>query len=1023
MSTFDVNQYAGNRGLPLVASTAFAVLLLQTAAQPDGAWPTVRGDTRRSGIASQSLQLPLYPQWTHTPTAPPRPAWPPPAVRNIAAQSNPLVPSQIYDRAYRVVGDRKRLYYGSSADDTVHCLKAADGTIQWRFSTEGPVRLAPTLHAGRVYAGSDDGALYCLDADTGRLVWKTRGAPEDRRLPGNGRMISRWPIRAGIIVDRETVYFAAGLFPCEGVHICALTAGDGSLVWRRKADISPQGYMLASPERLFVPSSRTPFHQVDRKSGETLGKYGKSKSWGRDLVGGSFALLLGDRLASGPSEDGHIHLFNAVNRERFIRVRGRQLIVNDTTAYAILTNGVQALDRPALLEGKEFSVRWHAELGPTFSMVLSGNTLFAGARDRVVALDGESGSIMWEGSMDGRAEDLAVCGEQLVVSSGNGPITCFAPASTAEPATASPPSVPPPPLPQAPPRTAPVGYAFLIGLENTDRLLELVSRTGHRVIGVDADLHRIKDARRHLQEAGAYGTRAVCHQADITRLPYQDRTANMVVLSPRLSGMESVREEAWRLVRPYGGTLEWWDAPNVNNASLRRRVRPAPDGAGEWTHFYADTGNTACSGDALPAGPMELQWFGRPGPHRMIDRHWKTVSPLCRNSRLFVSGNDYIAALDAYNGAVLWERDIPDSVRTAAFKHCGNMVATDDRLFVAAGDRCEVLDAQTGAAAEPLAIPEPCGAPPHEWGYLAHARGLLVGSVTRPGAAYRRQVKEMTPLIWGNEQPLVTSTALFAIDPASREARWHYRPRDGVVINPTLAVSKGRVLFVESGNTNSFADADGRLPLKDLLRPEASLVSLELGSGRLDWRTGITLTNMQHILYLSAADGKVLLTGTHYVGKGKKGRVRYDLKAYAADTGRLLWETTQKPDYDHVLDGGHGEQVQHPAIVGDVVYGPGFACRLSTGEPHDGWAWHKSHKCTTLSLSARCAFSRFTKAKNPYMFDLATGREWRLTTATRPGCWINMIPAGGLVLIPEASAGCTCEYPIQTSLALAPKAR
>ena len=32
-----------------------------------------------------------------------------------------------------------------------------------------------------------------------------------------------------------------------------------------------------------------------------------------------------------------------------------------------------------------------------------------------------------------------------------------------------------------------------------------------------------------------------------------------------------------------------------------------------------------------------------------------------------------------------------------------------------------------------------------------------------------------------------------------------------------------------------------------------------------------------------------------------------------------------------------------------------------------------------------------------------------------------MIPAGGLLLIPEASSGCTCNYSIQTSLAFLPR--
>ncbi len=48
------------------------------------------------------------------------------------------------------------------------------------------------------------------------------------------------------------------------------------------------------------------------------------------------------------------------------------------------------------------------------------------------------------------------------------------------------------------------------------------------------------------------------------------------------------------------------------------RVGPAPersglDGSGQWTHQYAEPGNSACSGDRLVKGPLTVQWFGEPG--------------------------------------------------------------------------------------------------------------------------------------------------------------------------------------------------------------------------------------------------------------------------------------------------------------------------------------------------------------------------------------------------------------------------
>ncbi|MEE8576516.1 MAG: malectin domain-containing carbohydrate-binding protein, partial [candidate division Zixibacteria bacterium] len=41
--------------------------------------------------------------------------------------------------------------------------------------------------------------------------------------------------------------------------------------------------------------------------------------------------------------------------------------------------------------------------------------------------------------------------------------------------------------------------------------------------------------------------------------------------------------------------------------------------------------------------------------------------------------------------------------------------------------------------------------------------------------------------------------------------------------------------------------------------------------------------------------------------------------------------------------------------------------------------------------------------------------------AHRLGCWVNAIAADGLVLAPEASAGCVCLFPIICSLALEPR--
>jgi hypothetical protein len=173
---------------------------------------------------------------------------------------------------------------------------------------------------------------------------------------------------------------------------------------------------------------------------------------------------------------------------------------------------------------------------------------------------------------------------------------------------------------------------------------------------------------------------------------------------------------------------------------------------------------------------------------------------------------------------------------------------------------------------------------------------------------------------------------------------------------------------------------------------------------------------------MSGSDGVLLISGSKYVkveGRRKKS-VRYELHGYDCADGRQLWQRDFVPNYADITNGSHGEQTQHPAIVDDVVYGSGFACYLKTGKPYEGWSWSKGSKCGTVSMSATCAFSRFSDEKLPYIFDRKSGEKYPMTVVSRPGCWINTLPAAGLIIIPEASSGCTCGYSIQASLALSP---
>ena len=180
-----------------------------------------------------------------------------------------------FDDVFQVAAADDCVYFGSSADNKVFCLDASTGKVRWTVFTGGPVRLAPTVAGSRVYVGSDDGYVYCLAAADGAILWKLHAAPEDRRVLGHGKMISLWPVRTGVLVDGDVAYFAAGVFPAEGVFFYAVDARTGRQIWRNdtggeapQSRISPQGYLLASRSTLYAPMGRVSPAAFDRKTGQ-----------------------------------------------------------------------------------------------------------------------------------------------------------------------------------------------------------------------------------------------------------------------------------------------------------------------------------------------------------------------------------------------------------------------------------------------------------------------------------------------------------------------------------------------------------------------------------------------------------------------------------------------------------------------------------------------------------------------------------------------------------------------------------
>ena len=131
-------------------------------------WPAYKHDPQRSSVSAETLSFPLRLAWQFVAPQPPNPAWP---------DTFRLENRTDFDYAPQPVIAQGIVCFGSSSDDTVRALDAKTGAEKWHFIAGGPVRFAPHLDGGRAYFAADDGFVYCLAADTGKLVWKFQAAP------------------------------------------------------------------------------------------------------------------------------------------------------------------------------------------------------------------------------------------------------------------------------------------------------------------------------------------------------------------------------------------------------------------------------------------------------------------------------------------------------------------------------------------------------------------------------------------------------------------------------------------------------------------------------------------------------------------------------------------------------------------------------------------------------------------------------------------------------------------------------
>ncbi|MGI9456759.1 MAG: LamG-like jellyroll fold domain-containing protein [Aeoliella sp.] len=416
----------------------FLAMLLVTApllAATD--WPTYQqNDQRNAFVESEVHPESLSVDWHLGSPQVPQPAWYGPAKWDAYANLRDLHSMRNYDPVFHAIGAEGRVYYGSSVEQCVKCVDAASGELRWSFFTNGPVRVPPAYSDGKLYFGSDDGFAYCLNAQSGKLVWKFSPTEAGRWIVNDGNYIPLWPIRTGVTVDKGTAYFAASLLPWNKTYMCAVNAktgkpkGQGHYV-REYEGLTLEGPFAATGEVLVAPQGRVEPMLFARKDGKKLGSLNGG--------GGAFVVISGEEVLHGPgNKAGWITRSNTSSRDRLATHKNaRGVLVIEGVSYLLTDDSVLALGQ------KGTESLWQSECDEPLAMVGVGDFLFVGGIDRVTAFDRRTGTEVWQVDVDGRAYGLAFADERLLVSTDTGTIYSFAESGRSAPADPGPPSVAP----------------------------------------------------------------------------------------------------------------------------------------------------------------------------------------------------------------------------------------------------------------------------------------------------------------------------------------------------------------------------------------------------------------------------------------------------------------------------------------------------------------------------------------------------------------------------------------------------
>jgi len=1019
----------------LVIATVGILLGLTSAAHAESRdipqdWPMWRYDSNRSGASPVELPPALYLRWELV-LPPLEPAW-------------PDEPRITFDHYYAPIVLGNKMFVGSSRNDSVTAYDTETGAEIWRFYADASIRMAPAGWIDRLFVASDDGYLYCLNAEDGALLWKFRGAPTDRKALGNKRLGSAWPARGAPTILDGNVYFAAGIWPFMGSFVYALDAATGEVVWINDGSgsvymnqphvdsvsfgaLAPQGYLVAIGDRLIVPNGRAVAAGLDRNTGELLYFHFQ----GNNNNSTNYVAAFGD----------YFNNCNSLFR-----------LSNGSTAGSLTDGAIMTEIRGNYVD--VFSIRGKKVF------CKAGNRLYAGSSDGIIVAIGNSQQGQWQESISGTPACMLAGDNKLFVVTMEGRIYCYGGTQVSNPAVIDK-VVDPIAWPGEDQWTTKAqavlaatgvdeGYCLVLGV-GTGRLMEELVRQYYlhkdddsypydlRIIGLDPNAAKIETLRRRWDDMGIPSECLSAFVGDICTAQLPPYLAHLIV-SEDLAAAGTANgntfvEKVFYSLRPYGGQVCFssdalellqqgaaaGELANANVAlsgdfALLERVGALP-GSADWTHDYADASNSVVSKDQLVKAPLGLLWFGGSTSggnayNRILPRNANGPSEQVVGGRLFIEGPNIIRAVDVYTGRVLWEADLLGvgvnfQTSEAGAKAIGSNYATaTDGVYICYGTGCRRLDPKNGATISTFVITD-----------RIH------------GDAAFGQVKIWDDLLIVAANPIYYSTVghkdyyseassedLVVMDRYSGTILWERRANHSFHHN-TIIIGNDILYCIDRIVPSQVDTLKRRGVDPGDVGATWELLALDVRTGTEIWSTTIDVFGTwlgysdEYDVLLQSGRNLAVFSGNKLPGEPTR-QIAYD-----GSSGTVLWEKGSSAGGPCLL---HGDMV--------IAQSPGSgdgARNILTGttsmreHPMTGasvpWSFSRSYGCGTAVGSKYLLTFRSGAAG---YYDMRNNSGTGNFGGTRSGCSSNLIPGNGVLNAPDYMRTCTCGYQNRTSLAM-----